>query len=156
MPGSFTHILFYHLSDEMAETGNRTGESHLFTSAIGESPLAATMTACIVARHVGWKSAMARIPTAEGTIPTFWWLKVFPETAVFQGPPLICVVLVSEYNTRLCRLSPQCNEGVTGLTTRKYGFCLNTVSHLDEGKCFFNRTQEMISTKNIHVGFNYV
>lgn len=47
--------------------------SHLFASATGDSLLAATMTTCTVARHVGWKSPMARISTAEGTTPTFWW-----------------------------------------------------------------------------------
>lgn len=52
-----TRTMFYHLSDEMAETGDRAGESQLsFRICHWRPSSGSNMTVCIVARHMGWKS----------------------------------------------------------------------------------------------------
>lgn len=43
------------------------------------------------------------------------------------------------------------SDDIIGLIIRKCGFCSNTVSHLEIGKCSFNRTQKIVTIKKMEV-----
>lgn len=104
-----TRTMFYHLSDEMTETGDRAGESQLsFRICHWRPSSGSNMTVCIVARHMGWKS--------HGTTIHCWghnsclrgrWLKVPPEITISGTPThLYGAWQWIQHSPPVCRLSP--------------------------------------------------